>query len=58
MGAWKLAEMRRISVRSMCTTDTRDVKATVKQIRKLTDAGCEIIRVAIPDKEAAKALKN
>lgn len=45
-----------MSVQSMCNTDTRDVKATVDQIRRLEAAGCEIIRVAVPDMEAAKAL--
>ena len=45
-----------ISVQSMCNTDTRDVKATVRQIQELTDAGCEIIRVAVLDKEAAQAI--
>ncbi|HSA07277.1 MAG TPA: flavodoxin-dependent (E)-4-hydroxy-3-methylbut-2-enyl-diphosphate synthase [Candidatus Gastranaerophilales bacterium] len=45
-----------ISVQSMCNTDTRDIKATVRQIEMLTDAGCEIIRVAAPDKQAAEAI--
>ncbi|NLF83889.1 MAG: flavodoxin-dependent (E)-4-hydroxy-3-methylbut-2-enyl-diphosphate synthase [Candidatus Gastranaerophilales bacterium] len=45
-----------ISVQSMCCTDTRDVKSTVAQIKKLEDAGCELIRVAIPDQQAASAL--
>ncbi|HAN03985.1 MAG TPA: 4-hydroxy-3-methylbut-2-en-1-yl diphosphate synthase [Elusimicrobia bacterium] len=45
-----------VSVQSMCNTDTRDVKATVDQIRRLEDAGCEIIRVAVPDMEAAQSL--
>jgi len=45
-----------ISVQSMTKTDTRDVKATVKQIRSLKKAGCEIIRIAVPDLDAAKAL--
>ena len=45
-----------ISVQSMCNTDTRDVKATVRQINELTDAGCELIRVAVLDKEAAQAI--
>ena len=40
----------------MTKTDTRDVKATVKQIKELEKVGCEIIRVAIPDREAAKAI--
>ncbi len=45
-----------VSVQSMCATDTRDVTATVAQIRELETAGCELIRVAVPDDEAAKAL--
>ena len=40
-----------ISVQSMCNTDTRDVKATVAQINALKEAGCEIVRLAIPDKK-------
>lgn len=45
-----------VSVQSMTTTDTRDVAATINQISRLTDAGCDIVRVAVPDKEAAAAL--
>ncbi|MEK6680360.1 MAG: flavodoxin-dependent (E)-4-hydroxy-3-methylbut-2-enyl-diphosphate synthase [Nitrospirota bacterium] len=45
-----------ISVQSMTNTDTRDVDATVSQIKRLEDAGCEIIRAAVPDKTAAEAL--
>ena len=45
-----------ILVQSMCNTDTRDVAATVNQIKELTDAGCEIIRVAVLDMEAAQAI--
>ena len=45
-----------ITVQSMTSTDTRDVAATVAQIRALEDAGCELIRVAVPDMEAAEAL--
>ena len=45
-----------MSVQSMCNTDTRDLKATVDQIRRLEEAGCEIIRVAVPDMEAASNL--
>ncbi len=44
-----------ISIQSMANTDTRDVKATVSQIHRLEDAGCEIIRVAVPDMQAAEA---
>jgi (E)-4-hydroxy-3-methylbut-2-enyl-diphosphate synthase len=45
-----------IVVQSMTNTDTRDVKATVAQIKALEEAGCEIIRVALPDKEAVWAI--
>jgi (E)-4-hydroxy-3-methylbut-2-enyl-diphosphate synthase len=45
-----------ISVQSMTKTDTRDVKATVRQIRALCGEGCEIVRIAVPDEIAAKAL--
>lgn len=45
-----------ISVQSMTKTNTRDVSATIKQIRQLQNAGCEIIRVAVPDMDAALAL--
>ncbi len=43
-------------VQSMTKTDTRDTSSTIAQIRELTDYGCEIIRVAVPDAEAAQAL--
>ncbi len=46
-----------IVVQSMTKTDTRDVAATINQINSLAKSGCEIVRVAIPDKEAADALK-
>ncbi|MDO8551431.1 MAG: flavodoxin-dependent (E)-4-hydroxy-3-methylbut-2-enyl-diphosphate synthase [bacterium] len=45
-----------VSVQSMCSTDTRNVKATVSQIHELEKVGCEIIRVAVPDMEAASSL--
>lgn len=46
-----------IAVQSMTTSDTRDVRETVYQISRLADAGCDIVRLAVPDKEAAEALK-
>jgi (E)-4-hydroxy-3-methylbut-2-enyl-diphosphate synthase len=45
-----------VTVQTMTKTDTRDVTATVRQIHELEAAGCEIIRCAVPDMEAAKAL--
>jgi len=47
-----------IIIQSMTNTDTRDVKATVAQIHALTEAGCEIVRVAVLDTEAAQAIKQ
>ena len=46
-----------ISIQSMTKTDTRDALATVSQIKRLESAGCDIVRVAVPDNEAADALK-
>jgi len=45
-----------ILVQSMTNTKTQDVKATVDQIKKLEEAGCDIVRVAVPDSEAAAAI--
>jgi (E)-4-hydroxy-3-methylbut-2-enyl-diphosphate synthase len=45
-----------IVVQSMTKTDTRDARTTVEQIRELEECGCEIVRVAVPDSEAAEAL--
>lgn len=56
IGRIKIGGNNPVAVQSMCNTDTRDVKATVRQIKELQEAGCEIIRVAVPDMAAAKAL--
>ncbi|WP_234121210.1 flavodoxin-dependent (E)-4-hydroxy-3-methylbut-2-enyl-diphosphate synthase [Clostridium hydrogenum] len=48
----------RVTVQSMTNTDTRDADETLMQIRKLENAGCDIIRCAVPDMEAAEALKK
>ncbi|NLI80868.1 MAG: flavodoxin-dependent (E)-4-hydroxy-3-methylbut-2-enyl-diphosphate synthase [Deltaproteobacteria bacterium] len=45
-----------VVVQSMTNTDTRDWKATVAQIGRLEDAGCEVVRVAVPDEEAVKQI--
>lgn len=47
-----------ILIQSMCNTKTEDVKATVAQIKKLEEVGCDIIRVAVPDRNAALALRE
>jgi (E)-4-hydroxy-3-methylbut-2-enyl-diphosphate synthase len=45
-----------IVVQSMTKTDTRDISATINQIKELEECGCEVVRVAVPDKEAAESL--
>ncbi|HZK02013.1 MAG TPA: flavodoxin-dependent (E)-4-hydroxy-3-methylbut-2-enyl-diphosphate synthase [Anaerovoracaceae bacterium] len=45
-----------LSIQSMTNTDTRDIKSTVEQIARLTDAGCQIVRCAVPNAEAADAI--
>ena len=47
-----------VSIQSMTKTETADVGSTVRQIRTLATAGCEIVRVAVPTIEAAKALPD
>ncbi len=56
VGGVKIGGTNPVSIQSMTNTDTRDVLSTVQQIKKLEEAGCEIIRVAVPDLEAADAI--
>ena len=56
VGGVKVGGGADITVQSLTKTDTRDVKATVRQIHELEEAGCEIIRSAVPDLEAAQAM--
>ncbi len=58
VGGVKIGKGNPIVIQSMCTTDTKDVESTVKQILALEKAGCEIVRVAVPDIESAKALEE
>ena len=58
IGGVKIGCDNPVAIQSMCNTDTRDVKATVNQIHELENAGCEIIRVAVPDMVAAKAVAD
>ena len=57
LGSVRIGGGAPIVVQSMTNTDTRDVEATLGQIKRLHDAGCEIVRVAIPDETAARALR-
>lgn len=56
VGGVKVGGGADITVQSMTKTDTRDVAATVRQIHELEEAGCEIIRSAVPDMQAAQAM--
>jgi (E)-4-hydroxy-3-methylbut-2-enyl-diphosphate synthase len=58
IGGVKIGGNNPIAIQSMCNTDTRDVKSTVEQIKKLEKAGCEIIRVAVPDMQAAECIRD
>lgn len=58
IGNVKIGGDNPIAIQSMCNTDTRNVEATVNQIKLLEEAGCEIIRVAVPDMVAAEAIKD
>lgn len=58
IGDVKIGGDNRIAIQSMTNTKTEDVEATVAQIRKLVRAGCDIVRVAVPTMEAAKAISE
>ena len=55
-GTLEIGGDAQVSVQSMCNSDTRDVEATVRQIRILEDAGCQLVRLAVPDMKAAESL--
>jgi len=56
LGSVKIGGGAPVSVQSMTKTDTRDIPATVAEIKRLEEAGCDIIRLAVPDMDAAKSL--
>ena len=56
IGSVKVGGGAPISVQSMTKTDTRNIQKTVREIRRLEEAGCEIVRVAVVDEEAARAI--
>jgi (E)-4-hydroxy-3-methylbut-2-enyl-diphosphate synthase len=58
MGGVKIGGGAPVVVQSMTNTPTQDVASTVKQIDRLESAGCELVRLAVPDMEAASALKE
>lgn len=58
IGNVKIGHNNPISVQSMCNTDTRDVNATLTQIEKMQERGCELVRLAVLNKDAASAIKE
>ena len=58
IGNVKIGGDNPISVQSMCNTDTRDVNATLEQINKMAERGCELVRLAVLNKDAGKAIKD
>jgi len=56
VGSARIGGDGEVVVQSMTKTDTRDIEATLRQIRELAGCGCEVVRVAVPDWEAAEAL--
>ncbi|MEK6733068.1 MAG: flavodoxin-dependent (E)-4-hydroxy-3-methylbut-2-enyl-diphosphate synthase, partial [Candidatus Omnitrophota bacterium] len=58
VGGVKIGGGAPVSIQSMAKADTRDVLSTVRQIKGLEKAGCEIVRVAVKDFEAAKAIRG
>ena len=58
VGNVKVGGTAPVTVQSMTNTSTQDVPATVSQIKRLEKAGCEIVRVAVPDQEAAAAISS
>ena len=58
IGDVKIGGNAPISVQTMCNTDTRDVKATLNQIKEFEQAGCDIVRLAVLNKEAAESIKE
>ncbi len=58
VGNLKIGGKNKILVQTMTNTLTRDVKATLNQIRKVTEVGADLVRVSVPDKESSEALKD
>ena len=58
IGNVKIGGNNPISVQSMCNTDTRDVQKTLEQINRMAERGCELVRLAVLDKDAAESIKT
>lgn len=58
VGSLKIGGSYPVVIQSMCNTDTRNISATVEQIKELQQEGCELVRVAVPDTAAAEAVSK
>lgn len=58
LGNLKIGSGNKVTVQSMTNTKTSDIEATVNQIKRLEEAGCEIVRSSVPDIESAEAIKS
>ena len=58
VGNLNIGHSKNVIIQSMCNTKTYDINATVNQILKLENAGCEIVRVSVPDERSAKAIEK
>ena len=56
IGGVQIGGQNKVIIQSMTNTKTKDVEATVSQIKRLEEAGCEIIRTAVPNLEAVKLI--
>ena len=57
VGNVKIGGNNKIAIQSMTNTDTRDAQATLDQIKRLASAGCDIVRITVPDEEAAETVR-
>lgn len=58
IGQVRIGGNNKIAIQSMTNTDTKDSLATIDQIKRLASAGCDIVRITVPDEEAAKTVKE
>lgn len=57
IGSVKIGDNNKIAIQSMTNTDTKDVATTLDQIKRLATAGCDIVRITVPDEEAAQTIR-
>ena len=57
VGCIKIGGNNKIAIQSMTNTDTKDAIATLEQIKKLASAGCDVVRITVPDEEAAETIR-